>query len=51
MTIVAYFNPLDIQHVRAWKKLAEVISEQSLTLGERKHVFATALKLITISVD
>ena len=60
MTIVKYFDPLDIQHVRAWKKLAEVIhalvrypgiKSQGLTEGECKNVFATALKLITISVD
>ena len=50
MTVVDYFNPLDIQHVRAWKTLSEVGAAQKLTDGECKHVFATELKLITILV-
>jgi len=51
MTIVDLFDPLNINHIQAWKRLAEVMHDSPVGDEACKHVFATALRVVTIAYD
>ncbi len=53
MTIVDHFDPSNVRHIQAWKRLGEVMHDtpEGLTQQECEHIFATALRVVTIAYD